>query len=57
MNDSLIKYKKCNLYAFMKVFEELFSVKPPMFLMGKEYYYKRTQLPKNEFIGYVSFNN
>ena len=55
MNNGLIKYKKCNLYAFMKVFEELFNVRPPMFLMGKEYYYKKTQLPKQEFIGYVPF--
>ena len=57
VNDGLIKYKKCNLYAFMKVFDELFYVKPPMFLMGKGYNYKKTQLPKNEFIGYVSRDN
>ena len=65
MNDGLIRYKKCNLYAFMKVFQELFNEKPPMFIMGKEYYYKKTLLPKSDFIGYVlsnkdtkdSFNN
>ena len=49
-NDGLILYKKCNLYAFQEIFFELSGEKCHCFLMGKDYYYKKTLLPKKEFI-------
>uniref|UniRef100_A0A6C0KZ21 Uncharacterized protein n=1 Tax=viral metagenome TaxID=1070528 RepID=A0A6C0KZ21_9ZZZZ len=53
MNDGLLFYKKCMLYSFMEAMEEICGYRAPLFLLGKEYYYKRTLLPKMEFIGYV----
>tara|TARA_B100000575_G_C23140812_1_gene663807 strand:+ start:3723 stop:5357 length:1635 start_codon:yes stop_codon:yes gene_type:complete len=49
-NDGLILYKKCSLYAFQEIFFELSGEKCHCFLMGKDYYYKKTLLPKKEFI-------
>ena len=55
-NDGLIPYKKCSLYAFQEKFFELSGEKCHCFLMGKDYYYKKTLLPKKEFICKVSFD-
>ena len=55
-NDGLILYKKCSLYAFQEIFFELSGEKCHCFLMGKDYYYKKTLLPKKEFICKVSFD-
>ena len=55
-NDGLIPYKKCGLYAFQEKFFELSGEKCHCFLMGKDYYYKKTLLPKKEFIGKISFD-
>ena len=56
-NDGLILYKKCSLYAFQDIFFELSGEKCHCFLMGKDYYYKKTLLPKKEFICKVSFDD
>ena len=55
-NDGLILYKKCSLYAFQEIFFELSGEKCHCFLMGKDYYYKKTLLPKKEFICKVFFD-
>ena len=54
-NDGLTLYKKCSLYAFREVFFELSGQKAHCFLLGKEYYYKKTVLPKKEFICHITF--
>lgn len=56
-NNGLLLYKKCNLYAFRKAFYQLKEYKPACFILGKEYYYKKTLLPKNDFICYVTFSS
>ena len=53
LNEGVIPYKKCKLYAFSKGFESLEGYKPHSFIIGKEYYYKKTKLPKKEFISFV----
>ena len=55
-NDNMIFYKKCSMYAFQEVFYELSGIKPKCFLLGKEYYYKNTLLPKKEFIAKININ-
>ena len=52
-SEGLLMYKKCCLYAFQTTILKLLNYKPQCFLLGKEYYYKKTLLPKKEFIGYV----
>ena len=52
-SEGLLMYKKCCLYAFQNTISKLLDYKPQCFLLGKEYYYKKTLLPKKEFIGYV----
>ena len=55
-NDGLILYKKCKLYSFQEIFFKLSGEKCHCFLMGKDYYYKKTLLPKKEFICKISFD-
>jgi len=55
-NDGNSLYKKCSLYAFRECFTKITGERPPCFLLGKEYYYKKTLLSKKEFIGYIQFD-
>ena len=55
-NDNMVFYKKCSIYAFQRVFYELSGIKPRCFLLGKEYFYKNTLLPKKEFIAKIDIN-
>lgn len=55
-NDNMVFYKKCSIYAFQLVFYELSGIKPRCFLLGKEYFYKNTLLPKKEFIAKIDIN-
>ena len=50
VNEPLIIYKKCGLYAFRNALHEIFGKQYKCFLLGKEYTYKNTLLPKKEFI-------
>ena len=54
-NDGIILYKKCGLYAFRDAVSDLIGSKFHCFLLGKEYYYKKTLLPKKEFICHITF--
>ena len=42
INDGIIPYKKCSMYAFQEVFFELSGERSPCFLLGKEYYHQKT---------------
>ena len=53
LNDGIIPYKKCVLYGFSKCIEKLVGYNPHSFIIGKDYYYKKTQLPKDEFISFI----
>ena len=50
VNEPLIIYKKCGLYAFRNALHEISKKQYKCFLLGKEYTYKNTLLPKKEFI-------
>ena len=52
-NDDNIFYKKCHISSFQEVFFELSGKYSHCFLLGKEYYYKKTLLPKKEFISEI----
>ena len=53
LNEGVLPYKKCVLYAFSMCFKKITGYIPSLFIIGKEYYYKKTQLPKEEFISSV----
>lgn len=53
LNDGVIPYKKCVLFSFSKCFEKIFGYTPKTFIIGKEYYYKKEKLQRNEYISYV----
>lgn len=53
LNEGVLLYKKCILYAFSKCIEDLQGYKPKTFIIGKDYYYKKTKLPNEEFISFV----
>jgi len=50
VNDPLIVYKKCGLYAFRNALHDICGIQYKCFLLGKEYLYKKTHLSKKEFI-------
>lgn len=57
LNEGIILYKKCSLYAFQLALEEEINYYARSFIIGKEYYYKKTRLPKKEYITEVTFTN
>ena len=57
LNEGILLYKKCTLYAFQKALEKILEYKPMSFIMGKEYYYKKTRLPKEEYISQVNITD
>ena len=56
-NDGLSLYKKCNLYSFREAMYKVVGERYPCFLLGKEYYYRKTHLPKDKFIGKIDFDH
>ena len=56
LNEGVLPYKKCVLYGFSQCIEKLLGYTPKSFIIGKEYYYKKTQLPKDEFISFVKYD-
>lgn len=57
LNEGILLYKKCTLYAFQKALEKILDYKSLCFIIGKEYYYKKTRLPKKEYISQVNITN
>jgi len=57
LNEGILLYKKCCLYAFQTALTEILNYKPECFILGKDYYYKKTLLPKKEFISHVKFDD
>jgi len=55
LNEGIILYKKCSLYAFQLALEEEINYYARSFIIGKEYYYKKTRLPKKEYISEVIY--
>tara|TARA_Y100001958_G_scaffold102256_1_gene71110 strand:- start:2265 stop:3893 length:1629 start_codon:yes stop_codon:yes gene_type:complete len=55
-NEGIIFYKKCKLFSFREVFYELSGQHCECFMLGKEYFYKNTLLPKKEFIAKIEYN-
>ena len=53
INDGILPYKKCCLYAFQLAISNIIKYKPTCLILGKEYYYKKTLLTKKEFISHV----
>lgn len=56
LDEGYIPYKKCLLFSFSQCFSRYFGYEPEKFIIGKEYYYKKTQLSKDEFISHVITN-
>lgn len=56
-NDGVLLYKKCCIYAFQLAINEIINYKPFSFILGKDYYYKKTLLPKKEFISLIHFDD
>jgi len=50
VNEPLTVYKKCKLYAFRNALHDFCGKQYKSFIIGKEYSYKKTILPKKEFI-------
>jgi len=57
ISDGILMYKKCCLYSFQLAMNKLLNYNPQCFILGKEYYYKNTLLPKKEFIGYLKIDS
>lgn len=57
LNDGVLLYKKCVLHGFSKSIEQLEGYTPKLFIIGKEYYYKKTHLSNDEFISHVGIDN
>ena len=55
LNEGILLYKKCSLYAFQLALEEEINYYARSFIIGKEYYYKKTRLPKKEYISEVIY--
>ena len=55
-NEGVLFYKKCKLFSFREVFYELTDNISHCFILGKDYYYKKTLLPNDEFIAKVNIN-
>ena len=55
LNEGILLYKKCSLYAFQLALEEEINYYTRSFIIGKEYYYKKTRLPKKEYISEVIY--
>lgn len=53
LNDGVIPYKKCTLFAFSQCFKRLYNYTPKTFIIGKEYYFKKEKLSRDEYISYV----
>lgn len=57
LNEGILLYKKCSLYAFQQALKDEIKYNAKSFILGKEYYYKKTRLPKKEYISEVCFTN
>ena len=57
LNEGILLYKKCALYGFHLALKEELNYNARSFILGKEYYYKKTRLPKKEYISEVTFTN
>lgn len=57
LNEGILLYKKCSLYAFSKALEKEVNYIPRSFIIGKEYYYKKTKLSKKENITEVFYTD
>ena len=55
LNEGILLYKKCSLYAFQEALKEEINYDIRCFIIGKDYYYKKTKLPKKEHITEVFF--
>lgn len=55
-NEGIIFYKKCKLLAFQEIFQDFFNLKCQSLILGKEYFYKNTLLPKKNFIAKLENN-
>ena len=56
LNEGVLPYKKCVLYGFSKCIEPFLDYHPHSFIIGKEYYYRKTKLPNDEFISHVNYD-
>ena len=57
LNKGIIPYKKCMLYLFSQAIKEILKYSPKCFILGKEYYYKKTKLSNDEFISNIIIND
>ena len=56
-NDGILLYKKCCTYAFQCAIQEIIDYRPHCFIIGKDYYYKKIHLPKEDFISQILFDD
>ena len=57
LNEGILLYKKCCNYAFQLALQEIVNYESPCLILGKDYYYKKTRLPREEFISIITFND